>query len=1453
MLTRRTPDLTDPVSHTDSVQTWKSSGYETVTTHANGALESASFHKEDLAFWPRTLNGVPGGKGDVEFKWTIDDDHTPVVSNLLFVSNSLVNNEDAIRTIAAYYRDIGGESATPGGAWPALRTARLFGTRRRYASATSKFDPSFDTDSWLLSLRGQIDVSTGLESFPITSTLIRADQPPIYPVVAKAKIAVQSLDRLLGSPQGLVEFQFYPPYVASGFKADDNSGELFLQALYPTISLDVNNNGGATGALARPNSVLTALSRTTGLVGGKWVDKAVQVHEQAVGSYTASDILGLAIAQTTAPSPPASPSPLPIGQQPYPSNLVFPGARDGHFDPSEFFHSTAKLLGLVKLSDLLQIKAPLNLEMAPKLLETVGFGPLNGSAAWNKVREILKDTTEQLSGFETAINNAISSKTADQPMEVQAKLSFASLYPTAASAITAFDASVKRLAENNDIGKAPSELADVFTSGSDLVSALQRLIDDPIPQLAKVELDVVSTLVSQLDIVNTSFVTTQITPLADRLTGFAGVFLEELDKVNLRNVLVAGALDLAQDSAERVQDRASIFVHLVGTPLARCTSLLKEGLSGQAGLSAEAVCQAVQSTLQNATDLSRYLQVALAGSLTKDWTQASKKGEGARVVVFVHQLAAEMTSTGIRNNASTDGPDLSDRVKRIGELFSTLKVESEGRKDLEERLNKLGTEFKSSFDSVNNHVQELRIALTGSPQNLGLETVITSFDAHSFTLYRNVDLLLSSVNAVFVARQSLVQTATEIGNVLPAIDAVFRDAPDENRRNTVLQISKECAGIVLGATGIEAIAAKSPAWKAVDRDAEYIGSKIGSPFKDIVSALKEHLAADAGALYAEVGSPNISIEGFSQISPKVRNYSEAEAVLASFCLQSVTLPPLNAARLLSECVQLLVDCGRLYGAVVLQIINLVRAIKDRITSDSLLIVLIGTNAKDQIDSLLVDLNKYLDLVNRITDYGSRLPHTAGTFDAAKASELSAMSINLAAAIEPVLGGDNARTFPVLAHIVEKLTEILREGVRTNLVDRWTIVPQVRQAVSRLQTAMSQIVPTSTSLTYKWKTQLQEHRNDDGIFNFAMTSTTERDSDFYFDSNVSVDFISGRRTWQTTSGLNKFSITVNLERKDLITLYFNGAKFISSQGSEPRTEVLFDRVELGAALEFLKELQKLMSPSEGSGPYILASQQEVTAGYRFDIGVIQVGTLQFLNVSLNVFTTIPLRGSGGDHDLAAQVGFGFGSAARPFLIAQPPYGGGGYVELAYRNNRLKPKISLSFGAVVGINFGPLHGWGRVTSTVTWSDDLIRASVEAVGEGHLGCFGIAVMLQIGLTQQKGGADLVGSAQYSFSFSVGFLSISFSFTVSWTISGGSGSQSQAQLERDPSALQYGRAISPQDHRSANLLPISLLSEDASASGDIKEAAPCVGTHKISISAPDKTTSWKQYRKRLSMELLN
>src|SRR5262249_14204756 len=136
-----TPDLLDPVSHPEVL------------------FDAPGVTSDILVFWPMTI-AKDGHKTDVNFRWTVNGEPTPVVSNLFFMSSAALSLELVMRAVADGYRRL----AKPNVAttedpdtWPDRRTARVGGVRRTYAPTDGdEGKTAFTTDKWLLSYRGRL-------------------------------------------------------------------------------------------------------------------------------------------------------------------------------------------------------------------------------------------------------------------------------------------------------------------------------------------------------------------------------------------------------------------------------------------------------------------------------------------------------------------------------------------------------------------------------------------------------------------------------------------------------------------------------------------------------------------------------------------------------------------------------------------------------------------------------------------------------------------------------------------------------------------------------------------------------------------------------------------------------------------------------------------------------------------------------------------------------------------------------------------------------------------------------------------------------------------------------------------------------------------------------------------------------------------------------------------------
>jgi hypothetical protein len=1500
MLTKTTPDLRSPKdSSASKFMTWKTSSGNEVKIYSNGRLRFAELQEDDLVFWPRMTEGSPGTPGDVEFKWTLDDDHTPSASNLLFISNSCSHNPNAMRVIAEYYRDLGKPGAdTSGGEWSPLRKARLFGTRRRYAATKPDAETAFDTDSWLLSLRGPADLSGNKESFVISQAMERADQPPFFPLVEKARIAVQSLDRLLGSPQGLLEVQFYRPYVATEFK--ENKAEIFLEVLHPLIRLNVNNQASATGGLGRTNAALAALSRLTGFVGGQ-PGAVVSAAATNVGNVQLAGLQLFAQANLAAVvNPPSQPAAL-IGPPSHPSNFTFSSAEGNQpkFNPLQFFDESATLLGLITLHDLFSVLPLPAIDQAPKLLESIGYSPSNLASNLNSLTAPFKTLADLLTAIGPKIDGLL-------PVEVggsnTTKLSFESLYPTLAHAIADLATLLRGKLSLTDLG-------NILSQGQRVLSELQRVLQDPVPEMARRELTV---LAADWDSLKNAAngVQSKISGLGTLADRFFQTIISRATTLDLCSVLLGRDFTATDDVSSVLSGvENSLFTSMLALPLAAANRSILD-LQSAAPRSLDQVAKAIQGSLDAFTITLEFAQVAEAGSALASWAQMPLTPDHARVVRFAYEIAG---GRGLpprgpdKSSFRFSREDLADTGQAFRQVVNKLAIVTQGRQDLVERLNQARSDFLNASDRLATTVDSLCLQLFGGivngrfPTSGGLEEWRAWVEGAKH-VNLNIDLVRieKAVAEVIRLRQLAARQAQALAPLVKVLDDIIRADPNQSQRDQIQILCSRLTTILLAVTGMDRPETGPALSRVVTADMEFLRSKLDK-FPLFDRGITDSLAwaqDTAPRLREKLLNLRPGVDSLVQMAEDSRSYLERAAKqLAGLGLQTVALPITDARILMLSSARFITQsasrCRDLYGDAATAVDRINDAIKK-----SALGPLINPKITTHIDQIRTDLNSQAEALKNIATQVpfSRAVGTAvklsdsvtlttpendlstleskdwATIDlslkkkilkrldddgAALSESIAEMRKAVSSFVENIAGDSNATLVRSLAVLDDVMSNALQESV-SGLIDG-TVRAAIADATSQLKTVLAQILPTRTDLAYHWDSPIPPYPG--AAFSFQMEPPEQGKPDFSVDTNIKINFLTGERDFTSASRLGPFQITL---LKDLVTIRFHEAQFTSANGSEPKLTVKFNEVVLGPGLNFLKALQSLLSPQDGNGPYLTLTQAILAVGYRYDAGLIQVGNLQFIHVSLHVYTKLPLREL-ADGDLAAQIGFGFASEERPFLIAAPPYGGGGYVLLSFEKKRLRPRISLSFGAVVAIQFGPLSGHGRVTSTITWGD-VIRASVEAVGEGHLGCFGVAVMLQIALEQRPADSDnLEGSAFYSFEFTVGFLSLSFSFSAHYTLHGGNGQQPQragtsssTKVARLYQQSDGARTILVSDSSDSdqNYGPLLIQNKSVTPEEAARQLACQVAadpsTRRIKVVAPQKSTAWRAYRDRLSMSLL-
>lgn len=260
------------------------------------------------------------------------------------------------------------------------------------------------------------------------------------------------------------------------------------------------------------------------------------------------------------------------------------------------------------------------------------------------------------------------------------------------------------------------------------------------------------------------------------------------------------------------------------------------------------------------------------------------------------------------------------------------------------------------------------------------------------------------------------------------------------------------------------------------------------------------------------------------------------------------------------------------------------------------------------------------------------------------------------------------------------------------------------------------------------------------------------------------------------------------------------------------------VEFGQVVEYISDLASIFPSFVPPWLDILFDPPGVIAKFGFPAFSVSIGNMSILNLAIGVQVEVPF-------DNRAITGrFMVSERDRPFLISFAPYGGGGYFALKTQATSIVGfEMQLEFGAVVGVNFGPLHGFGLVAAGIyiekeQGKDIIIAGFVRAIGEATLGCFAIGLHIEVRVTQE--GSNVTGSATFSYSFKVAFAKFRFSFTANYAFAGGS--------KGNTSSISASSS--------------SLLSAPASGSAT---AGSCSNRPtKITVDIPDRYIQWRRYR---------
>ncbi len=465
LLTRRTPDLVDPILP---------SGGQLI--FGTGQI-----------FWPRTAarNGA-----EVKFEIRVDGEAMSGAMPLIFVDNTAVHDKTTVKALVDWYNDaaVGGTNYIE----PEMRKLPRHGQSARMAPPRKEGDTSLVTDWWDLRAEGRLSGNPpGAQpgpSFMIDNRnhvmdpfMEGLDQPGFYPFVNGARCRLAQIERFTGKQTVWAEVAYDGFYVANGFvgpKDEDavaTANEVFLRltGLEP-IKMRM---GGAdrAGGIASPDLDVIGISRAVGPIGRATfapTPAASIVHDGPTTLASISDY-------TDRPNIAAAPG-VAVPMQPTIAEELFP--------------ADAKLLGLIKLQDV--VKVTTVLASQPRLREIAEYGA--AGATGNAVRAYITANVLQPIGKMLGELDALWARVAGK---AYANVKLADAYPQIGTALTALRTSVQDALDpaRDDVAFLAS-LAVIYEAGRSFIAVIESVLRDPLASISEAQASQLNALVGEIRI-----------------------------------------------------------------------------------------------------------------------------------------------------------------------------------------------------------------------------------------------------------------------------------------------------------------------------------------------------------------------------------------------------------------------------------------------------------------------------------------------------------------------------------------------------------------------------------------------------------------------------------------------------------------------------------------------------------------------------------------------------------------------------------------------------------------------------------------------------------------------------------------------------------------------------------------------------------------------------------------
>lgn len=429
----------------------------------------------------------------------------------------------------------------------------------------------------------------------------RRNQPPFYPRIAEAVLESSLLAGLTGNPAARYTVDFHPTYVEQAFDSINNAGAVFLRFVKRGAPMNFGGNTSASGGAMSPSTVIAAISRDHGPVGGKRVPEASSGELTCVaGSLKWVDTRNVAISKTLgAASGPRSALAESLKEQQEATDPVAKFLK-GTSDPMEYFGEMlgdAKLLGCVRLVDIVKAALQVTGTQVPRIQQEELFegildvirpivlgvggnalaalktfqGQIDSSKAPAAVRAKL---TPSLSGAVNALEAARTELQQAAPRATQV----AAHATAAAGHLRRFSEDAQALAED-PASLLPPAAAEVVANAKRLLATFEgvrRFLDDLPEALRDAVLGEVRARTTELQGALQVAVQQQIDAASSAAYSVVAEWLQQLSdaQVELERAISDAALQKAATALRAISDRVAQFDGWVALAERQATDLM---------------------------------------------------------------------------------------------------------------------------------------------------------------------------------------------------------------------------------------------------------------------------------------------------------------------------------------------------------------------------------------------------------------------------------------------------------------------------------------------------------------------------------------------------------------------------------------------------------------------------------------------------------------------------------------------------------------------------------------------------------------------------------------------------------------------------------------------------------------------------------------------------------------